>query len=346
MEFLDFNNLDAIKEYNAFLESSPVGSFLQSIDWTNVKEGWKHAAVLSRNFDGSLAGTVLVLIKKFPFPMKSFLYAPWGPVCDLRDKEVLSDLLEGIRVLAKKHRAWIFKACPLVEEEDAETISVLKEAGFSFSPYLPDTKIIQCRNNYILPIEGRSAEELYASFKQKWRYNIRLAKKKGVTCGCYGVDHIDEFYKLIQETSQRDGFTIRSKEYFASMLEKLGERCRLYLCYYEGQALSGALTVQYGGRTSYVYGASTSLHREVMPNYLMQWEMIQWAVASHCHTYDFMGIPHWYDEKHPNYGVYRFKQGFNGRVAVYAGEFKIVFSPFYKRMVDRILHKFHYDKFI
>lgn len=55
---------------------------------------------------------------------------------------------------------------------------------------------------------------------------------------------------------------------------------RLYLCYYNGQALSGAVTVQYGGRTCYVYGASTALHREVMPNYLMQWEMIQWAVES------------------------------------------------------------------
>ena len=162
----------------------------------------------------------------------------------------------------------------------------------------------------------------------------------------YGPNHLDDFYRLLEETSLRDGFTIRSKEYFASMLEKLGEHCRLYLCYYNGQALSGAVTVQYGGRTCYVYGASTALHIYVMPNYLMQWEMIRWAVENKCHTYDFMGIPHWYDETHPNYGVYRFKRGFNGHVAVYAGEFSIIFSPGYKRFMDRLLHRVHYEKLI
>lgn len=346
MEFLNFSDPDAVAEYEAFMKSSPLGNFMQSIEWSRVKRGygWRCEAVLSRNFDETLAGTVLVLIKKFPFPLKSFLYAPWGPVCDLRNETVLRDLLSGVWKLAGKYRAWLFKACPLVEEDDGETIEILKQAGLSHTPCLPDTKIIQCRNNYILPIRGRSAEEIFASFKSKWRYNIRLAKKKGVTCGIYGADRLNDFYRLLQETSLRDGFTIRSKEYFATMLEKLGEHCRLYLCYYNGQALSGAVTVQYGGRTCYVYGASTALHREVMPNYLMQWEMIQWAVESGCHTYDFMGIPHWYDETHPNYGVYRFKQGFNGRVAVYAGEFSIVFSPGYKRMMDRLLHRAHYEK--
>lgn len=232
-----------------------------------------------------------------------------------------------------------------MEEGDEETIACLRKAGFSHTPGLPDTQIIQCRNNYILPIEGRSAQELFDAFKSKWRYNIRVAKKKGVTCGYYGKERLHEFFLLSQETGERDHFTIRSEEYFASMMDNLGENCRLYLCDYEGQALSGAITVQYGGRTCYVYGASTAVHREVMPNYLMQWEMIQWAVENNCHTYDFMGIPFWYDESHPNYGVYRFKQGFNGRVAVYAGEFSLVFSPTYKKLLDFVLRHMHYEKF-
>ena len=61
------------------------------------------------------------------------------------------------------------------------------------------------------------------------------------------------------------------------------------ICDYQGQALSGAVCVQYGGRTCYVYGASTAVHREVMPNYLMQWEMIRWALQSGCEIYDFVG---------------------------------------------------------
>ena len=131
MEFLNFSDPDAVAEYEAFMKSSPLGNFMQSIEWSRVKRGygWRCEAVLSRNFDGTLAGTVLVLIKKFPFPLKSFLYAPWGPVCDLRNETVLRDLLSGVWKLAGKYRAWLFKACPLVEEDDGETIEILKQAG-------------------------------------------------------------------------------------------------------------------------------------------------------------------------------------------------------------------------
>ncbi len=345
MEILNASDPQALQEYESFVGSHPLGSFLQSPGWCRVKKNWRHAFLVSRDACGQICGSMLVLIKKFPFPLPSFLYSPWGPVCDLQNPDVLKDLIQGVTVLAKKYRAWIFKACPLVEKWDKETIQALCRAGLSYTPGLPDKKVIQCRHNYILPLKGRTPEDVFSSFKSKWRYNIRLAERKGVVCRMYGKEKLPEFYKLLSETAQRDKFTIRSPEYFASMMDNLGENCRLYLCHYQGIPLSGAITVQYGSRTCYVYGASTSLHREVMPNYLMQWTMIQWALENHCHTYDFMGIPFWFDPSHPNYGVYRFKQGFNGKVAVYAGEFQMVFSPGYKKFLDKVLGRIGYEKF-
>ena len=75
MEFLNFDDPTAVAEYNNFMERSSLGNFMQSIEWGKMKQeyGWRYEAILSRNFDGTLVGTVLVLIKKFPFPMKSFL---------------------------------------------------------------------------------------------------------------------------------------------------------------------------------------------------------------------------------------------------------------------------------
>ena len=81
-----------------------------------------------------------------------------------------------------------------------------------------------------------------------------------------------------------------------------------------------------------------------MPNYLMQWEMIRWALQSGCEIYDFQGVPCWYDRDNPNYGVYRFKTGFNGRLAVYAGEFRMVFSKRYKSAFDKVLGSLGYQK--
>lgn len=185
-----------------------------------------------------------------------------------------------------------------------------------------------------------------SSFKSKCRYNIGLAQRKGVTCGYYGKERLPEFQRLMDETGIRDGFHVRSEAYFARMMDALGDSCRLYLCDYEGQALSGAICVQYGGRTCYVYGASTAIHRDVMPNYLMQWEMIRWALESHCQIYDFQGVPCWYDRDDPNYGVYRFKTGFSGHLAIYAGEFGMVFSSRYKLMFDKVLSCIGYQKLI
>lgn len=345
MEFLDFTNLTAVQEYEAFVESRG-GSFMQSVRWCGVKRGWRHEAVISRDGQGKIRASCLVLIKKFLPPFKSFLYAPRGPVWDYQDHDAFSDLLLGLEELSQKYHAYSCKMDPLVEETDSEKIYALRAAGLSFVPWQPDDLNIQCRNNYILELQGRSEEELLQSFKSKCRYNIRLAQRKGVTCGIGGKERLGDFQRLMEETRTRDGFEMRSQEYFSRMMDALGKNCRLYLCEYQGQPLSGAICVQYGGRTCYVYGASSSAHREVMPNYLMQWEMIRWAVESGCEIYDFQGVPYWDDPSHPNYGVYRFKTGFNGRLAVYAGEFRLVFARRYKAAFDRALKCVGYQKLL
>ena len=74
------------------------------------------------------------------------------------------------------------------------------------------------------------------------------------------------------------------------MLKALGEHARLYMGFYEGNAVCGAIATNYAGKTCYVYGASDNVYRNVMPNYLMQWEMIRWAVETGCTLYDFQGV--------------------------------------------------------
>lgn len=343
MEFLDFSNPTAVEEYENFVASMGA-SFMQSVRWCRVKRDWLHEAVIVRNRQGRILGTMLVLVKKFPGPFRSFLYAPRGPVCDYQDIEVLTELMMGVKALSQKYRAYSFKADPLIEETDSSRIFALRAAGLSFQPGMPDERTIQSRNNYILELGGRTEEELLQSFKSKCRYNIGLAQRKGVTCKVCGKERLGDFQRLMEETGERDGFRVRSREYFERMMDGLGDCCRLYLCEYEGKVLSGAICVQYAGRTCYVYGASTAEHREVMPNYLMQWEMIRWAVSAGCTLYDFQGVPCWYDPRHPNYGVYRFKTGFNGRLSIYAGEFRMTFCEHYKTAFDWLLKRVGYQK--
>ena len=326
---------DRYGEYEEFVSHHRAGSFMQSVRWTRVKYNWDHEIVVSRDETGAIRGGALILIRKIPLLGKTLLYSPRGPVCDLHNREVLADLLEGVKLVAKKHNGYLYKMDPYVLTQDEEFIGMARGLGFSFTPDMADFTTFQTRNNYMLDIEGKTPEEIMAGFHSKWRYNIRLAQRKGVTCGYFDESHVDEFYELMKVTGDRDGFIIRPKEYFVRMLRELGpQHCRLYLCHYEGKAISGAVTTQYAGKTCYVYGASDNNMRNVMPNHLMQWTMINWAVENGDFVYDFQGIPHYQDENHPNYGVYRFKKGFNGEVVSFAGEFDYVFSPLSKTIVD------------
>lgn len=309
------------------------GTFTQSALWAQVKDSWQAEYLVSKDEHGEIRGSMLILIKRLPFG-KAFFYAPRGPICDIRDTAAVSDLLGQAVRLAAEYRAFMLKIDPLITADDKDAISKLKALGFTYHPERVGYENIQCRENYILDLKGKREEEIFDNFKPKWRYNIRLAVRKGVKCGIYREEKLDDFMRLMKETAERDGFQYRERAYFERVLQAFGDKAMLCMCYLGDEPLSGALCIEYGGVMSYVYGCSSSSHRNCMPNYLMQWTMIKRAIGDGCHTYDFCGIPYWNDEKHQNYGVYQFKQGFNGRVVTYAGEFDYRCQPLMCRLFD------------
>lgn len=325
------------REEETFLEQSLCGNFMQSPYWADVKNNWINTHITVRDKHGAIDGMMLLLIKKVPVLNTALIYAPRGPVCDMHNTDVLYRLKQEVLKIQRQYNAFMLKIDPMIEDTDSESIENLCTLGFEYHREKEGYDTVQCRDNYVLDIGGRTENEIFDSFKPKWRYNIRLAERKGVICRPYGIERIDDFCRLMQETSERDGFCMRPKSYFEKMLLNLKDRCRLYMCDWNGIPLSGAVAVNYAGKTCYVYGASSNKHRNLMPNYLMQWHMIQWALESNCYLYDFQGIPYYNDETHPNYGVYRFKQGFNGRILKYAGEFDYVFRPTINNIIRHTL---------
>ena len=324
-------------EYDAFVASHPQSSFTQCTDWRKVKNNWGYEAVISRSASGEIVGAMGVLIQKIPMIGTSFLYAPRGPVCDLHNKAILLDLKNGADELARRYNAHAIKWDPDILFTDTEAVENLKALGFVQS-YGPDGfEGIQARFNYRLYLNGRTEDEVFAALTQKTRYNVRVARKHGVEIQAVGKERLDDFMGLMETTGQRDGFNIRPKSYFERMLDSLGEKVRLYMAFYEGQPISGAITTNFGGKTCYVYGASDNAHRNVMPNYLIQWEMIRWAIETGCWVYDFQGVSGILEESHHMYGLYRFKRGFNGTLDELAGEFDYIYQPLKAKMVDQAI---------
>lgn len=334
----EFVNCENISEYENFVKNHKNGSFMQLPQWVDVKSNWGKEIILSRDENGNISGSCLVLIKKKSF--LTLLYAPRGPVCDYTDDKAFSSIMEGIDKLARKHRAFTFICDPPIGGDTAEHI----EKSFFSNVVTSESRIIQCRFNYMLNLEGKSFDEIRSGFKSDYRNRISKAQRRGVwceeLCGEAAENAVHDFYELMVQTGKRDKFPIRTEDYFTRFLHSLGEYSRMFMCYadIDGKKtpLSGAVTTECAGTFTYVYGASSDYHRDLYPNYLMQQTMIAAAHKNGCRIYDFGGIPYYDDESHSEYGMYKFKRGFGGNVVTFGGQFTKIYHP----IINKIAQKF------
>ena len=324
----EFITEKTLPEYEAFVQSHPKGNFAQSYLWGKQKPMWQWDAIAVRGEDGAIRGSLAVMTRKVPGIGRTLMYGCRGPVCDLDDRETFSQPLDGAKVLAKKYKSYVIKIDPDVPSSNTAFSSMLQSFGFRAKEGGKNFEAIQPRYVFRLNVEGKTEEELLANFHQKWRYNIRLAERKGVTVRICGKEMVPAFSDLMLTTGVRDGFVTRKPEYFAAMLDNLGEHARLYMAFDPNDTpIAGTLAIHYGDKVWYLYGASSNEHRNLMPNYLLQWRMIQWAVETNCRIYDFRGVSGDVSEDNPLYGLFRFKQGFGGDFTEFVGEMDLVLSP-------------------
>lgn len=313
------------KEYKAYLNKIKKYPLLQTPEWVIMKPEWKSAFIILKS-SNEIKGVCLVLIRKVPLINGSILYAPRGPI--IEDVELIPDFIKAIKDLAKKEKAFIFKADP------AETDNQLFSEYFKIKSDYKNFEGIQPRFESVLILEDKiNLEDLINSFSGKTRYNIRLAQRKGIQVTEVRKENLnlnlDSFYKLMQETGQRDNFTIRNKEYFRKLLTDLNmteNNTKLYMATYNNTPVAGAIIIKNGDSVEYLYGASSNEHRNTMATYLLQWTAIKDAFEKGCRSYSFGGISGDMSEDNPLYGLYKFKSGFGTNVVEYIGEIEIVFN--------------------
>ena len=317
------------KRYKEFLENHPRCNFQQSLEWGNVKTSWIKEVILSEDEKGNIKGSLCVWIRKIPI-FGNLMYVARGPVCDLHDENVLKDLKDGSDILAKKYKAFVLRMEPDVEKDDKEFREIVTDLGFKIKDDSKDFKDeIQPRFVFQLDLKGKDKDTIFNEFQSKTRYNVRLAIKKGVEIKEGNKEDLKDFHKIMVETGKRDNFLIRSLSYFEKMYDELAPlgHMKVLMAYHENEPIAGIIPIIYGNKTWYLYGASSNSKRNLMPNYLLQWTMIQEAIDRGDIMYDFRGVSGVVDENHPQYGLYRFKKGFNARFVEFIGEVYLPYKP-------------------
>lgn len=316
--------------FNRFIESSPKGHILQTWEWGDLKSktGWIPLRLMIEE-KGQPVAAVSILKRVIPVLKKHIFYAPRGPVLDMSHPGLFSFLLGEIKKLAKKHNAVFLKIDPDVPKDDLIWQEAFQKEGFKGAEKGQGFEGVQPKFVFRLDVSP-DEEQLMSNLHQKTRYNIRLAKRKGVTITTNGTkEDLSVFYRVLKETCERDRFLVRSYQYFADLYDFLtppGYQ-KLVLAKLDDQIIAGAILLKLGDKAWYLYGASSNQERNTMPNYLMQWEMIRWAKSQGCTLYDFRGVSGDLSKDNPLYGLYRFKKGFNGIFTEFMGEYDLVYQP-------------------
>ncbi len=316
----ELNNFVGTQQYSQFLQSSVWADFQKKLG----NQIWQIAYLENEQ----ILGSAVEIEKKLPAGF-SYLYLPRGPIVSdqvANQDKVAQILLKGVRDIsiqtAKKNEIF-FRIEPVVN------LKLEK---------LEKIKSIQPQQTLLLDL-NKSEEDLLKEMHQKTRYNIRLARKKGVVIekAENPLEKFGLFEKLIQETAARDKFTPHSVDYYQKMLEALGEKAQLWIAKYQDQVLVANLIVNFGDTVTYLHGASSNQHRNLMAPHLLQWEQIKWAQQNNFKYYDFWGI----SETDSRWaGFTRFKKGFGGQVKDFPGTFDLVYNQrmyrlynFFKRFI-------------
>ena len=334
-------------EWDAFVADHPHGSLLQTTNWARLKSrfGWRSHRVWLRKDDQLVAGAQL-LVRSAALGLVRVAYVPHGPLVDWHDEEQVAVLFNQLDHAAYAQRAGLLKMEPRLWQ--SEMAPGQWEALCQQQKSLPNVDTIQPPRTAIIDLR-LSADDILAGMKQKTRYNIRLASKKGVTVRQGTAADIPMFNQMMQTTGRRNAFGVHEAPYYHVAFELfVPENGALFIAEYGDQPLAAIMVFTSGPRAAYLYGASSGEERNRMPNYAAQWAAIQWAKARGCVEYDLWGVPDYpEDELEANFksrneglwGVYRFKRGFGGQIKRTVGPADRVYNKLVYRLYQRQRNK-------
>ena len=314
------------------------GSFLQSGFWGAFKArfGWEALAFNvvwgSEERSDTVSSSPLLVLRRPLAAGFTLAYIPWGPELPAGFPEsdearytALKELAGMLRETLPKDTIFIRFDPPWYAENSVPPPPFIR-SGADIQP--PDTVLVDLTQ----PVES-----ILERMKPKWRYNVRLALKKGVSVRQAGAGEIGFFYDLLKETARRDGIAVHNIEYYRALLENEwynGSKpdIRLYLAKHEGDVLAVIVTLFRGQEAVYLYGASSDKKRSLMAPYALQFKAMEDAKAQGCCEYDLFGIPPNDDPSHPMAGLYRFKTGFGGRIVHRPGSWDFPCRPLVCRL--------------
>lgn len=330
-------------QWDSFVTAHPRGHLLQLSSWAGQKRpyGWDSArvALVHENGDpNQIAAGAQLLFRRLPFGLGTMAYLPMGPL--LADGGNREALWKAVDQLCKQRRAAFLKWEPGIAE-DGDPPHDFARYGFRES-----AQTIQPPRTVLIDI-GSDDDAILARMNQGTRRKIRQSQKNGVRYYEGTRADVEKFTRMMQTTGSRNDFGVHEPSYYTLAYDLfVPQHAALILAEHTDTEsdtddrrtddLAGIMVFAVGKTAWYLYGASSSIKRNLMASYGVQWAAIQWAKQRGCTVYDLWGIP---DEDEATleaqfeqrddglWGVYGFKRGWGGKVVRSAGAWDKIYNP-------------------
>jgi lipid II:glycine glycyltransferase (peptidoglycan interpeptide bridge formation enzyme) len=294
---------------------------LQSWAWGEFREKTGVEVIrLGRYQKNKLVETAQVTIHPIPYLPWKVGYWPKGVIPSKL-------MVEAVKKELQKRKALMVKLEP---NEIKNSVAIEKIKQFRGRTGLVSGRPLFTRWSFWLDLT-MNENELLAGMKQKTRYNTRLAEKKGVkVTEDNSPEAFEEYWKLTEETTKRQGFYAHTKIYHQMMFNSLqpAGMAHLFRAEHEGRTLATWIIFILNGVMYYPYGASTRDDRNVFGSNLLMWEVIKFGKNHGCKLFDMWGSPGPNPKpSDPWGGFHRFKEGYGAKLVEFVGTYDLVINP-------------------
>jgi lipid II:glycine glycyltransferase (peptidoglycan interpeptide bridge formation enzyme) len=306
------------------------GHLLQSWRWGAFKQqfGWDVERIAVQSSGG--AALAQVLFRKRAG--MSIGYIPRGPVWPPDDLAAFGELWARLDEVARRQRALTIIVEPdrPLPELPGEGVRLVRGS----EPIQPARTV---------KVELLDDQSLIDQMHPKTRYNVRLAKRRGVTTRiAERSDHsIDRFYEMLRDTASRNVFAVHAPNYYCEFLRVFANDACLAFAEVDGKPVAGAVAAVFGDEAIYMYGASSTRERAHGAAFLLQHDVMRWARSRGAQRYDLWGIPEYDPDSsvsesgdrlaastgNDRRGLYEFKTRFGGQIIRYPPPLERVYHP-------------------
>jgi lipid II:glycine glycyltransferase (peptidoglycan interpeptide bridge formation enzyme) len=284
------------------------GHPLQLWGWGEVKAA--HNWEVERVFiveNEAITGAAQLLIRTLPWPFKSLVYIPRGPVC-------LPEAREEVLETLSRYVAHAFNAVCLTIEPDWE-------GDITVDGWSKSTNTILIPRTLILDLT-KTEDELLVDMTKKTRQYIRKSGSEPIEVRqVKSREELDECLDIYKQTAKRAGFALHGDDYYYDIFSKLRDHSPVFAAFSEGKPIA-FLWLAISETTAFeLYGGMNDTGQQLRANYALKWHAIRTVKKWGIERYDFNGLL--------NDGISTFKQGFASHETMLAGTYDKPLSSLY-----------------